>query len=212
VLSAILKTEESERQKFARELHDGLGPLLSSIKMSVLALVPGETDPGHLKILDNTSRLIDESVNTIKEISNHLSPHVLDHFGLPRAINSFIDRIGVTDVLSLKVNSNTEGLRFDTSIEMGLYRVVCELINNTITHARATEVNIDLYYDNGLLTLDYYDNGRGFDPDEVLHLQPGMGYSNIQSRIKSIHGTIEVISQPDKGVCISVAIKTEAHG
>lgn len=212
ILSAILETEESERQKFAKELHDGLGPLLSSIKMSVSALVPGETAPGQLKILDNTNRLIDESVNTIKEISNHLSPHLLNHFGLLRAINWFMERIGAAHVLSLKVNSNTGDLRFDPNIEVVLYRVVCELINNTINHARATEVNIDLYYDKGLLTLDYYDNGRGFDPDEVLHLGPGMGYSNIQSRIKSIHGTLKVISQPDKGVCISVVLKTAAHG
>jgi len=212
VLSAILKTEESERQKFAKELHDGLGPLLSSIKMSVSALVPGETDPGHMKILDNTGKLIDESVNTIKEISNKLSPHVLNHFGLLRALNWFVDRIAAAHVLSLKVNSNTEGLRFDTSIEVVLYRVVCELINNTINHAQATEVNIDLYHERGILTFDYYDNGQGFDPEEVLHLEPGMGYSNIQSRIKSIHGTLKVISQPDKGVCISVAIKTAAHG
>ncbi|MDF1576514.1 MAG: sensor histidine kinase [Bacteroidales bacterium] len=212
VLSAILETEESERQKFAKELHDGLGPLLSSIKMSLSALVPGETAPGQLKILDNTSKLIDESVNTIKEISNKLSPHVLNHFGLLRAISSFINRIGFTHQLSLKVNSNAEGLRFDPNIEVVLYRVVCELINNTITHARASEVNIDLYYNDGRLTLDYYDNGRGFDPEEVLQLQPGMGYSNIQSRIKSIHGTLKVISQPDQGVCISVVLKTAAHG
>jgi len=212
VLSVILETEESERQKFAKELHDGLGPLLSSIKMSVSALGPGGTAPGYSKILDNTNKLIDESVNTIKEISNKLSPHVLNHFGLLRAINSFIDRIGVTHLLSLKVNSNTEGLRFDTNIEVLLYRVVCELINNTINHAQATEVNIDLYHNDGMLLLDYYDDGRGFDPEEVLHLKPGMGYSNIQSRIKSIHGTLKIISQPDEGVCISVAIKTGAHG
>jgi len=90
--------------------------------------------------------------------------------------------------------------------------VVCELINNTITHAEATEVNIDLYHEGDRLLLDIYDNGKGFDTGDVLQLNAGMGYANIQSRIKSLNGTFKVVSQPDKGVCISVTIPTGTHG
>jgi len=211
VLSAILKTEEDERLKFAKELHDGLGPLLSSIKMAVSSLSPGKIEAGTRKILDNTNKLIDESVSVIKEISNKLSPHVLNHFGLLKAINAFIDRLEFPNSLSINVNSNIEDIRFDNNIEVVLYRIVCELINNTINHAGASEVNIDLYYDNTRLTLDYYDNGKGFDAEKVLPLQTGMGYSNIRSRITSINGKLKIISQPNKGVCISIAITTGKH-
>jgi signal transduction histidine kinase len=212
VLSAILKTEEDERQKFAKELHDGLGPLLSSIKMSVSALSPGGDEPVNRKILDNTGKLIDESIATIQEISNNLSPHVLNHFGVLKAINSFIDRIEIPNTLSFRVNSNTGDIRFDYNTEVVLYRVVCELINNTLTHAEATEVNIDLFHEGDRLKLDYYDNGKGFDTEKALQLNAGMGYSNIQSRIKSLNGTFKVLSQPNQGVCISITITTGRHG
>ncbi len=211
VLSAIIKTEENERLKFSKELHDGLGPLLSSIKMSISALEAGSREPADKKILDNTSKLIDESVATIKEISNKLSPHILNNFGLLKAVRSFIDRIETPGNLQIKVNSNIEDTRFDYNIEVVLYRIICELINNTVKHADASEINVDLYYNDNRLTLDYFDNGKGFDTEKVLSLQPGMGYSNIQSRIKSINGTLDVVSNEDEGVCINVAIKTGKH-
>ncbi|HER07517.1 MAG TPA: sensor histidine kinase [Bacteroides sp.] len=211
VLSAIIKTEEKERLKFSKELHDGLGPLLSSIKMSLSALEAGTREPGDRKILDNTGKLIDESVSTIKEISNKLSPHILNNFGLLRAVRSFIDRIETPADLQIRVNSNIEETRFDYNIEVVLYRIICELINNTVKHADATEINVDLYYDENRLTLDYFDNGKGFDTEKVLNLQPGMGYSNIQSRIKSINGKLDVISNVDEGVCVKIAIKTVHH-
>ncbi|MBN2699251.1 MAG: sensor histidine kinase [Bacteroidales bacterium] len=211
VLSAIIKTEETERQKFAKELHDGLGPLLSSVKMALSALKPGERKSENQKILDNTSRLIDESLSTIKEISNKLSPHVLNNFGLHKAVKSFIERMGPSGKPRVKVNSNIENVRFDYNIEVVLYRVIGELISNTINHADAGEVNIDLNYDRNHLTLDYFDNGKGFDPEEVLNAHTGMGLSNIRSRIKSIDGTLNVMSNPDEGVFISIAVKTGKH-
>jgi len=212
VLSAIIKTEETERQKFAKELHDGMGPLLSSIKMALSALVPDKNHKGNLVILENTNKLIDESLSAIKEISNKLSPHVLNNFGLQKAVKSFIERLESTNKLHIKVNSNIEDVRFDYNIEVVLYRIVCELITNTINHSGANEVNIDLNYDKNQLTLDYFDNGKGFEPEKVLSSDTGMGFSNIQSRIKSINGTLNVISNPEEGVCISVAIKTKKHG
>jgi signal transduction histidine kinase len=211
VLSAIIRTEETERQKFAKELHDGLGPLLASIKMAISALVTDKTEPGHRKILENTGKLIDESVTTIKEISNKLSPHMLINFGLLKAVQAFINRLELPGTPALKLNSNLKDTRFDYNIEVVMYRIICELVTNTLQHAGATEVNIDLYHEQDLLKLDYFDNGKGFDPDVVLGNQTGMGYSNIQSRIRSLGGTIKVISQNNEGVCFSIAINTSRN-
>ena len=211
VLSAIIRTEESERQKFAKELHDGLGPLLASIKMAISALGGDRTGPGNRKILDNAGHLIDESVTTLKEISNKLSPHVLNNFGLLKAVRAFIERLELPGTPDLKLNSNLEGVRFDYNLEVVMYRIICELITNTLQHADATEVNIDLYHEQNMLTLDYFDNGKGFDTEEVLGARSGMGYSNIQSRIKSLDGIIRMISNPGEGVCISIVINTSRH-
>ncbi|HUM89369.1 MAG TPA: histidine kinase, partial [Prolixibacteraceae bacterium] len=90
VLSAIIKTEENERSRFAKELHDGLGPLLSSIKMSVSAIKKQMDGKNDGSIIENTEKLIDESIFTIKEISNNISPHILNNFGLYKALQSFI--------------------------------------------------------------------------------------------------------------------------
>jgi len=115
ILSAIIKTEENERQKFAKELHDGLGPLLSSIKMALSALGPDRENSVNRRILENSNKLIDESVATIKEISNKLSPHVLNHFGLLRAIKSFIEKVESPKKLQIKVNSGIGDMRFGYS-------------------------------------------------------------------------------------------------
>lgn len=211
VLSAIIRTEENERQLFAKELHDGLGPLISSIKMAVSALIPERNKTKNKKILDITHKLIEESISTIKEISNKLSPHVLNNFGLLKAVNSFIGKLDFSETLRINVRSNIEDLRFEYNVEVILYRVICELISNTIEHADATEINIGLNYDRQILTLDYSDNGKGFDPGTILNGQTGMGYVNIQSRIKSIHGNISVKSNMDQGMCVHIFVKTRVN-
>ena len=211
VLSAIIRTEENERQKFAKEMHDGLGPLLASVKMAISAIESDQAGPGRQKLLENTNQLIDESLTTLKEISNKLSPHVLNNFGLLRAVQAFVERIELPGSPKIKLNSNLNEIRFDYNIEVVMYRIICELITNTLQHADATEVNIDLYHERKRLTLDYFDNGRGFDPDEVLNSSSGMGFSNMQSRIKSLDGTLEMIRNQDEGICISIAINTSGN-
>ena len=93
VLNAVLRTEEKERKRFANDLHDGLGPLLSTVKMSLSALVKSENDNSKLEIIKNAGKIIDEAIKSIKEISTNISPHVLNNFGLTSAIKNFTDKI-----------------------------------------------------------------------------------------------------------------------
>lgn len=207
VLSAILKTEESERQKFAKELHDGMGPLLSSIKMAISALSRSKNTENEKKIVENTAKLIDESLVSLKEISNKLSPHILNNFGLLKAIQSFIGKFQSDDGLEIEMNSNIENKRYDYNVEVVLYRVVSELINNTIKHALASKINILIFENDSLLNVTYTDNGIGFDDKIISNLSKGMGYSNIHSRIKSLDGSIEINSKPNEGLSVSISLK-----
>ena len=209
VLSAIIKTEEDERQKFAKELHDGLGPLLSSIKMAVSALSKSKNINSEKDIIDNTEKLIDESIIAIKEISNNLSPHILNNFGLFKAVNSFVGRIPSANRPKITIHGNIENKRFEYNIEVVMYRVICELITNTIKHASATLINIDLYDEHKELVLEYHDNGKGFEVSETLSMQKGMGYANIQSRIKSLNGVFQIFSSLNEGVNITIKVKTD---
>ncbi len=208
LLNAIIQAEEKERKRFAKDIHDGLGPLLSTIKMSISSLSHLKENEQTMNIVHNTELVIDEAVKSLKEISNNLSPHVLDNFGLMRAIQSFVNKINALKLIDIKLNSNFGKLRFSKDKETVLYRVVCELVNNTIKHANATEINIELDHSDNLLSVTYQDDGIGVDAGKVEdYMQNGMGISNIFSRISSLDGTIEIDSEPNNG--LKVYIKVE---
>ena len=204
VLSAILKTEEKERQNFSKELHDGLGPLLSSVKMAVSTIEHSKSY--NEEIITNADKLIDESISALKEISYKLSPHVLTNFGLYKSVKSFINKLQLNECPQIHFNCNLESERFAFNTEVVLYRVICELINNSLKHANAPNIYIDLLRENNELFLKYIDDGVGFEDNQIEEFS-GMGYSNIRSRIKSINGTFDIYSKPNEGIEVTVQIK-----
>ncbi len=206
VFSAIVRTEENERQTFAKELHDGLGPILSSIKMAFSALNKDIATDDNKLIMLKTNFAIDEAIITIKEISNKLSPHILANFGLERAIKSFLDTVMIKQNTQLTYKSNLEGKRYDFTVETVMYRVACELITNTLRHAAARNLSISLSQDAGILSMHYSDDGIGFDMEEMAN-NKGMGLSNIESRVKSINGAIAIVSSPKNGMKVSINVR-----
>ena len=213
VLNAIIKTEENERKRFAKDLHDGLGPLLSSIKMLVSGI---KREPGsnyNEKIIANLETVTNEAIISIKDISNSLSPHILSNFGLLSAINSFSEKINDANMLKVVVNSNINSKRFNFNTEVVLYRVVCELLTNTLKHASASLANIDIFLENNILKMYYFDNGKGFNVEKNMSKETkGMGLNNIITRLKAIDGKIEIISKPNQGVNINIQIQVRTNG
>ena len=200
VLNAIINTEENEKKRFAKDLHDGLGPLLSTVKMSLSALSGKINDPAGIEILQNTNHVVNEAISTIKEVSNNLSPHVLSNFGLSSAIGAFSAKINQTKAIEIFFKSNMEGERLDNDKEVVLYRAVCELINNSILHSGASRIDIELHKHEKFVTLQFADNGRGFDTARLeTEDNKGMGLSNIETRVKSIDGVFILESNPGKG-------------
>ena len=207
ILTAVLRTEEKARSRFSKELHDGLGPLLSSAKMSLSALSREEQSPEQREIIANTSYVIDEAIRSLREISNNLSPHVLNDFGLARGVQNFIDKSVAMHDVKIRFTTNLRGERYDTDIEVILYRVICELINNSLKHAACTEVNLSLSQNGPELALDYSDNGRGFNPQAMMDC--GMGLSNIASRINSLGGMFDITSSKGKGMRAAIRVNTQ---
>ncbi len=211
-LNTIIQTEEKERKRFAKDLHDGLGPLLSTVKMSVSSLAQMEHDEASREIVENTELVINEAIKSLKEISDNLSPHILNNFGLLRALNNFSNKINIARTIKINLKSNLKDERFDPNVEVVLYRVICELINNTIKHAKAKKIDLSLTKEGDYLTIVYKDDGKGFDVSKVID-QPtgtGMGFSNIYSRINSLKGEITVESEQRIGT--SVTIKVLVNG
>jgi signal transduction histidine kinase len=205
ILSTVLRTEEKERSRFSKELHDGLGPLLSSAKMSLSALPAGGRSESEEEIIAGTRRVIDEAIRSLREISNNLSPHVLGEFGLGKGVANFVNRLsGIHEGTRIDYRTNLQGERFDTDVEVILYRVICELVSNSLRHSGASEVTIELNYDGHGISLAYGDNGCGFNPaDDVLS---GMGLSNISSRINTLGGRLDIRSARGEGMNARVNI------
>jgi signal transduction histidine kinase len=209
VLNAIIQTEEKERKRFAKDLHDGLGPLLSTVKMSVSTLSLMDKDPSRKEIIENTAHVIDESIKSIKEISNNLSPHILNNFGLASAIKDFSNKID-DKVVHIQFDSNGFNRRFDENVEVVLYRVACELINNTMKHANARNIEINLNCQHKTILFSYSDDGIGFNVNEIVGDNPtiqGMGYPNMLSRVNSIKGKMEVESTRESGTKVLIRVK-----
>lgn len=212
VLSAILRTEENERKRFADDLHDGLGPLLSTIKMSLSALVKNENEKLKLDIIKNTEKLTEEAIISIKEISTNLSPHILNNFGLTSAIKNFTDKIIDTKTISIDFQSNMSDIRLENDVEVVIYRSVCELVNNTLKHAQAKVIRINMNYNTNKKIIDvlYDDDGIGCDIDHILNGKTeGMGLQNLNSRISSINGYLEIESDKGKGFHAYISIKVK---
>ena len=207
ILTAVLRTEEKSRSQFSKELHDGLGPLLSSARMSLSALARDERSPEQKEIIDNTTYVIDEAIRSLREISNNLSPHVLNDFGLARGVQNFIDKSAAMHDAKIRFTTNLRTERYDTDIEVILYRVICELINNSLKHAACTSINLSLSQNGSELALDYTDDGRGFNPQAMMDC--GMGLSNISSRINSLGGTFDISSAKGKGMRAAIRVNTQ---
>jgi PAS domain S-box-containing protein len=201
ILSAVIKAEEQERERISRDIHDGLGPLLSTIKLYVNELESGDTDPDEKsEMLKQTNELINEAISGTRSISNNLSPHLIMDFGLVKAVESFCKKVNLAQKTKINFESSLGEKRFDQTIEIVLYRVITELINNTLKHASAAKIEIYLEIIDNTLQLTYMDDGIGFDKEKAMSSDiSGMGLKNMVSRLRSINGNYRIHSRPGAG-------------
>jgi PAS domain S-box-containing protein len=199
IIDTIIMTEEKERESFAKNLHDEIGPLLSSIKMYISSLESTTVKEKQEFIIRQLKDIMKEAIQSTKEISNDLSPHILSNYGLNAAVESFIHRI--THVFQVNYTTNLGNMRFKELIEASIYRIVKELINNTLKHSNGTAINMSLKYSRGVLKLLYTDDGIGFPSGYFSKNEPqGMGISNIISRARSLNGMHNFFNNPEGGM------------
>lgn len=211
-LSAVIKAEERERRNFAKEVHDGLGPLLSTVKMSVTALAKKDFDEKSKEIIENLDEVVNESIRSIKDISYKLSPHVLNNFGLTAAVKDFVLKVKKSSEMDIDFNSNNRNKRYSNNIENTLYRVVTELITNTVRHAKASKIEIGIFQFENQIEAHYNDNGKGFDVSTLNEIHnSGMGLYNIQSRINSLKGSLDIESGESRGVKVKIIIPLDSE-
>lgn len=205
IFNAVIEAEEKERSRIAKELHDGVSPILSTAKLYSQSLRDCRSEDLKSNILCKIESTIDDSIQSISEISNNLSPHILENFGLTAAVQSFVDKIGNLKGLQFQIVSNWHG-RLEGNLEVTLYRVIIELINNSLKHAEADTIVVNINKKKNI-KLVYTDNGKGFNVKETLELKKGMGLFNIINRVKSLKGTIDYFSTSGEGLKVIVEFK-----
>lgn len=206
ILNSIIETEEKERIRFSQEIHDGIGPILSSAKMYLQWAAETQNLETITKFLQKSTSLVDDATKASREISQKLSPHILQSFGLETALSNFIDNTKNARHLNINFSSNLKE-RFDAQKETVIYRVITESMNNTLKHAMASTITIALTVENDNLLLLYSDDGAGFDIDQVSLSKKGMGLFNMKNRVEALGGVYQLESSPGSGTCIRILMQ-----
>jgi PAS domain S-box-containing protein len=181
---AVIDTEERERKRYSEDLHDGLGPLLSTIKLYINQLNQDiGDDKQKSETLSFTNDLIDEAISTTRTIANNILPSSIEDNGLWAAVVSFCKHIEKTGAVKFELVNNTK-LKFMKKAQNNIYRILIELINNTIKHAHAKNIRISFELLNDDLKIVYSDDGVGISDDR----SNGLGISNIENRSNSLNG------------------------
>ena len=201
IMNAIIETEERERKRFSEDLHDEMGAILSTIKIYINTIHNQlMVDEKKAELIEMTNHLIDQAITNSKEIANNLSPNVIKRFGLISALQSFCEKIQKSKDIVIHFGAAKYQHQLKEDEEISIYRIVIELINNTLKHAQADEIKIEFRSVGTKLEIDYSDNGKGFDfAKTVQNRSTGLGLHNILSRISSLNGTFHSVTNTDNG-------------
>lgn len=201
---AVLKGEEQERTRLAKDLHDGLGGLLSGVKFSLSNMKDKLLiTPDNMAVFERSLDMIDTSIKELRRVAHNMMPEILTKFGLDEAVKEYCNTINATKLLRVKYQSLGMDSRLNNSTEIIVYRIVQELLNNIMKHAAATEVFVQLIRDNDRLNIVLEDNGKGF---EIASLEnsKGAGWVNIRSRVEYLKGQLDIHSVAGKGTLVNI--------
>lgn len=203
---AIIQGEERERRRLAQELHDGLGSLLATLKLNVesLNLENKGLNSFEWKAYQGLLELVDYACVSLRDISHNMLPAGIEHFGLDATLKSDIAKIKRHK--GLQINLETFGINHiqNKEIELHVYRMVLELLNNVIKHAHASQVNIQLMMHDSILSLIIEDNGIGFNPEKTI--LSGIGIISVKSRVEALSGKMQIDSAEQKGTSVTIEI------
>lgn len=212
ILRAMIKGEEQERVRIARDLHDSLGAVMASAKLRVNTL--GHQIP-QLKSMDSfhiAEELIDEACHNVREISHDMMPGSLGKYGLQEAIGRMCATIekGRPDISISYIPYGLESLD-DDIVATNVLRMVQELLRNVIKHAAAKEVIVQLTLEDEQLNITVEDDGKGFDTEDEK-FQAGLGLESIQTRALSLHGELDIQSEPGEGTTFTITLPISNYG
>lgn len=201
LMKAILQGEEKERNRVARDLHDGLGGLLAGVKLNLSAIAAGENFEIH-QHLHGVIKQLDGSVSELRRISHNLMPETLTKFGLDAAIKELVGVLSKKDIVidyqSFEINKHIA-----PQVQTHIYRIVQELVANAVRHSQASHIVLQCSQNGSIFLITIEDNGIGFDPETLTE---GMGLKNIKNRIEYLKGNFDIRTAKNKGTTINIEL------
>lgn len=198
-LSSIIIAQEKERKRISEELHDGVGQLLSAAKLNISSLDNNENTK-----IKHALELVDSSCEEIRTISHHLMPHSLKKVGVVESIKEFSKKINSSEKIKIHVEGELNESELKDK-QIHIYRILQELLNNSIKHAKASEITIQFNDEPKEIAISIEDNGIGFYKEKI-EKSTGNGWTNIKSRLAIINGSLELDSKINKGTAIHIYI------
>lgn len=201
-MQSVLKGQEEERSRLARDLHDGVGGLLSGVKLS-LSTMKGNVfiSEENAQSLNRVISQLDESITELRRVSHNMMPEALIKFGLKEALENYCEDLNFSGPISVQFQAYGMERRMEQSTEIILYRIVQELLNNVTKHAEAKKVLIQLVREDDRFNLTVEDDGKGFDSSEIKN---GAGLSNIRARTEYLSGNLDIVSKKGEGTSVHI--------
>lgn len=199
--SSLLQLQDAERRRFARDLHDSIGQLLSVIAMNLASLSRESVSPGGAVLIEDTRELLDQALTQVRTLSHLLHPPLLDEAGLEIALRPFVEGFADRSKLAAALHIPSDLPRFPQDVEISIFRIVQECLTNIHKHAQASNVAIRISHSPQSVTLGISDDGKGLRDDHV----PGVGLIGMRERVRQLGGDFKVISGPS-GTTVTVVL------
>lgn len=209
MLQAALESQEKERSRLASDLHDSVGAMLSTIRLTLHPVVKA----GNGQPLDHTKQLLDETIETVRRISRDLLPSGLEKFGLTYSVQEMCERINLSGIIEVNFSETGTPVAMDKKREVLVYRIIQEMVNNTIRHSKASMLKIQMVWAD-TLQLVIQDNGEGFNfegfRNNTASSKAGLGLYSIETRVSLLGASLGYDSVFPKGSQFTVKIPTAA--
>lgn len=202
-IHAEILIQENERKRIATDLHDSIGPLLSSVKLQINSIEVADTQDQ--QVINNAGKYLDEIIGSMREISYNLLPNTLQRKGLTEAIREFIANINNKHGTSFNLYLKNE-ISLAPEKEIHVFRILQEIIHNTLKHAGAKHMQLGFGTENGELLILTQDDGKGFDVEPVKKSTDGFGLKSIESRVDILKGQLDIQSSPTEGTSYFIKV------
>jgi signal transduction histidine kinase len=209
MMEAALASQENERRRLAGDLHDSIGAMLSTIRVSLITMAKKEN--ADQTSINESKKMLDDTIESVRRISRDLMPSTLERFGLGQAVKEMCERFQSTSSIPIHFQEEGEVLTLNKSHELMIFRIIQELINNALKHAQATEIKVR-FISTDYLSIDVEDNGVGFNAEEQKNEKKtgkGLGLFNIENRARLVGAKVEFEGNRKQGSRISLTVPYE---